>query len=1053
MTTSAATAQKTVSPPRPADQRKDMAPQAPQPDIAGSLLRSGLIRAKLQVGAPGDPEEKEADRLADTAMSGGDACCASCAAGGGCEDDTIRMKPVEGRAHGRARGGEAASLANALGGGDPMPMRLRTLFEPRFGQDLGHIRLHTNETGAASARAIGAKAFALGPRIAFGSGQYQPDTRQGQWLIAHEVAHVARGHGGVRRMYDNFDYNDTDPYEGWTARDHINAAIRERSIFHAKSVSDYTIATRDEKLDLIRIILNQWWVGPSDESALERIWTSFGNTIAAEATAGPAVDLWNKSIDAGAELGNLAPVRAFAAQVQTNGVPVAETILQQSELRLNSERIRYGLVRQTEYIPGGRAGVAVIHHDTMMASVDTAGLAAAARRLAIVLRRIEFLSGRRSGLEHTRCMRGDCFEFIDDHELHRRLGEEIDLKRQEYNLARAEAESQFPVLAAFAQANDAAALESIAGGAGGSAAATINEVLSEKLENIKKVRGELAEDPALIWKLDPVLEATLVGMGYTRQSIQSGFITARKDAIERDRSLIEIGLGLIALGLGIIAAIPTGGLSLVAAAGVAAAGLGAAGISGYLAFEHLQEYQFLHAAAGSDFDKARAISSEDPSLFWVALDIVGVVFDFAAAKAAFSGLSKSARALRNATEATIEAERAAVRTAAREAGHPELAERIIASAERGRMAESAEATLSREVEEAMEGARREFSLADDVGEGRLAQTTEPGSTHGVSALPNGTFAVCSDPCHFMRGFFATELAADPQLEARLAELERRSARAHSPMGNKAEIPGIREEAATLSADLRRAKQVREHLENSAANPLLVRSATNPEPFRLRRVTYETCPDVLPPGEVLEFPNGLRVWREPGTGEIINEAPLIPNWRQQRLGTEADLPSRGDMARRADGTIDPDRADLIDMRVERAHSLGPGTTAESPYAIRLAPAVTNQDYQNKGIELYLRYIRDHAYPQRQGVQFRIRTSTATHEATTRLEDITYTLEYFHHGELKPGFQVTVSVDRGSMRTAVTVEKLNEEVFAFLPNIDELPLTMRERVAFMFGRVRE
>lgn len=76
------------------------------------------------------------------------------------------------------------------------------MFEPRFGRELGDIRLHTDQPAGASARAIGARAFALGPQIAFAPGQYQPDSREGQRLIAHEVAHVALGHGGVRRRED-----------------------------------------------------------------------------------------------------------------------------------------------------------------------------------------------------------------------------------------------------------------------------------------------------------------------------------------------------------------------------------------------------------------------------------------------------------------------------------------------------------------------------------------------------------------------------------------------------------------------------------------------------------------------------------------------------------------------------------------------------------------------------------------------------------------------------------------------------------------------------------
>src|SRR5262245_27225368 len=74
--------------------------------------------------------------------------------------------------------------------GHPLPHDLRRRFEPRFGQDLGGIRIHRNGSAAQSAQSMGALAYTLGRDIVFAEGQYQPGTLVGDRILAHEIAHA-----------------------------------------------------------------------------------------------------------------------------------------------------------------------------------------------------------------------------------------------------------------------------------------------------------------------------------------------------------------------------------------------------------------------------------------------------------------------------------------------------------------------------------------------------------------------------------------------------------------------------------------------------------------------------------------------------------------------------------------------------------------------------------------------------------------------------------------------------------------------------------------------
>ncbi|MER6197704.1 DUF4157 domain-containing protein [Streptomyces sp. NPDC001586] len=76
------------------------------------------------------------------------------------------------------------------GPGRPIGPDVRGDMEAHLGHDLSHVRIHTDESAAISARAIGAPAFTVGHDIAFAAGEYAPGTDQGRLLLGHELTHV-----------------------------------------------------------------------------------------------------------------------------------------------------------------------------------------------------------------------------------------------------------------------------------------------------------------------------------------------------------------------------------------------------------------------------------------------------------------------------------------------------------------------------------------------------------------------------------------------------------------------------------------------------------------------------------------------------------------------------------------------------------------------------------------------------------------------------------------------------------------------------------------------
>jgi Domain of unknown function (DUF4157)/D-alanyl-D-alanine carboxypeptidase len=68
----------------------------------------------------------------------------------------------------------------------------RAFMESRLGHDFSQVRVHTDATADASAKAVNALAYTVGRDIVFAAGQYAPGTMIGKELLAHELAHVVQ---------------------------------------------------------------------------------------------------------------------------------------------------------------------------------------------------------------------------------------------------------------------------------------------------------------------------------------------------------------------------------------------------------------------------------------------------------------------------------------------------------------------------------------------------------------------------------------------------------------------------------------------------------------------------------------------------------------------------------------------------------------------------------------------------------------------------------------------------------------------------------------------
>ncbi|WP_241430471.1 eCIS core domain-containing protein [Natrinema limicola] len=83
-----------------------------------------------------------------------------------------------------------------------------------MGDSLGDVRIHTGPKAAQACEQINARAFTVGNHVAFNSGEYDPESPEGQHVLAHELAHVRQQTGGAISMLPQEDLGleiDPDP--------------------------------------------------------------------------------------------------------------------------------------------------------------------------------------------------------------------------------------------------------------------------------------------------------------------------------------------------------------------------------------------------------------------------------------------------------------------------------------------------------------------------------------------------------------------------------------------------------------------------------------------------------------------------------------------------------------------------------------------------------------------------------------------------------------------------------------------------------------------------
>ncbi len=205
------------------------------------FFQAKLIQKTLAVGAPNDPFEQEADKVGRQVMDnfGQASSIQTKLSNLGVQKSLIQPMPIgtrisrmvqyrqnmaqakcenceeemmaQPKSMGIQLAGEGGMVSSNIeqrinsqrGSGSPMDAQTKGAMESSFGADFNSVKIHTGTPAVQMSQKLNAHAFTVGSDIFFNKGRYQPQTKEGAGLLAHELTHTVQQGAAVQNKRIN----------------------------------------------------------------------------------------------------------------------------------------------------------------------------------------------------------------------------------------------------------------------------------------------------------------------------------------------------------------------------------------------------------------------------------------------------------------------------------------------------------------------------------------------------------------------------------------------------------------------------------------------------------------------------------------------------------------------------------------------------------------------------------------------------------------------------------------------------------------------------------
>ena len=146
-------------------------------------------------------------------------------------------------------------LSDSKGSGSPLSNDVKIEMENKFGVDFTNIRIHTDSRAESMNQDLGAQAFTYKDNIYFNKGKFNPYTKEGKFLLAHELTHTIQQGNGInvdlqRTEVDTSSKPDLKDSES-RIDEHVNKILDKKR----KNIKNYSSAK--SRIDFVKSVYHR----------------------------------------------------------------------------------------------------------------------------------------------------------------------------------------------------------------------------------------------------------------------------------------------------------------------------------------------------------------------------------------------------------------------------------------------------------------------------------------------------------------------------------------------------------------------------------------------------------------------------------------------------------------------------------------------------------------------------------------------------------------------------------------------------------------------------
>ncbi len=141
--------------------------------------------------------------------------------------------------------GVESDLNSSKGGGNGMDKNTKQEMESGFGADFSDINIHTDSKAVQMSEELGAQAFTHGSDVYFNKGKYNPNSKEGKHLLAHELTHTIQQTGSKKT---NSIQKRSDPDCGSTKHLSLSGSCHD---YHNTCYTETFVPSKSDALKIV----------------------------------------------------------------------------------------------------------------------------------------------------------------------------------------------------------------------------------------------------------------------------------------------------------------------------------------------------------------------------------------------------------------------------------------------------------------------------------------------------------------------------------------------------------------------------------------------------------------------------------------------------------------------------------------------------------------------------------------------------------------------------------------------------------------------------------